>query len=166
MEMSPNCLKTHKRTWETYLLQVTMVIHSMAHTIELIMFEENTGFFRLWKRPSKNSLFSASWRASAESGIPSSTNCRQVGILSQSRQNARLFLQSSELGLSPTPSPAGLCAPPPLFGSVWRDTLSCGRGGWRVLIPSRGQTLWYSRYICTLWLIAMHSLEVYSYIGF
>jgi hypothetical protein len=44
----------------------------------------------------------------------------------QSRQSARLFLQSSELG-PPTPSPAGgLC---PLFDSGGRDTLSCGTGG-------------------------------------
>ncbi len=32
----------------------------------------------------------------------------------QSRQSAKLFLQSSELGL-PNPSPAGECAPPPRF---------------------------------------------------
>jgi hypothetical protein len=45
---------------------------------------------------------------------------------------------------SPTPSPAGERAPSP-FGSGGY-TLACVRGGW-VLIPTRGQTLWYSRYI-------------------
>jgi hypothetical protein len=42
----------------------------------------------------------------------------------QSRQSAKLFLQSSELGL-PHPSPAGECALPPLLGGEghthWRE---------------------------------------------
>jgi hypothetical protein len=50
----------------------------------------------------------------------------------QSTQNARLFLQSSELG-----------HPPPHLGG----THSCGREGGRVQIRTRGQTLWYSGYI-------------------
>ncbi len=46
---------------------------------------------------------------------------------SQSRQSARLFLQSSELG-PPHPSPRRrVCYPS--FGSGGRDTLACGRGG-------------------------------------
>jgi hypothetical protein len=47
---------------------------------------------------------------------------------------------------SPNPSPAGECVPP--FGSG--GTPSRGERGWGVPIPTRGQTLWYSRYICTL----------------
>ncbi len=45
----------------------------------------------------------------------------------QSRQIARLFLLSSELGLS-HPN-AGECVPPP-FGSRGRDKLACEIGGW------------------------------------
>jgi hypothetical protein len=45
----------------------------------------------------------------------------------QSRQSARLFLQSSELR-PPTPSPAGSVYPPPPFSSEG-DTLACRRGG-------------------------------------
>ncbi len=47
----------------------------------------------------------------------------------QSRQSAKLFLQSPELRL-PNPSPAGECPPPPRSGG--RGTLSCTRGGWGV----------------------------------
>ncbi len=52
-------------------------------------------------------------------------------LLSQSRQSAKLFLQSSELGLPPSPIPAtGECAPPPFGpgGGGWEGTLACGRG--------------------------------------
>ncbi len=52
---------------------------------------------------------------------------------------------------SPTPSSAGERASPLWFGRGGRYTLVCGRGGEGVPIPTRGQTLWYSRYICTLW---------------
>ncbi len=52
-------------------------------------------------------------------------------IKTQSRQSAKLFLQSSELGL-PNPSPSGECAPPP-FGP--------GGGGW---IHSQGERGWGS----------------------
>jgi len=46
---------------------------------------------------------------------------------------------------SPTPSPAGVCAPrgPLVPGG---GTLAGGRGGGGVPIRTRGQTLWYSRY--------------------
>ncbi len=50
---------------------------------------------------------------------------------------------------SPNPSPAGECAP-----SLWfRGEGHTGeRGGGRVPIPTtRGHTLWYSIYVCTLW---------------
>jgi hypothetical protein len=62
--------------------------------------------------------------------------------VSQSRQSAKLFLQSSELGL-PNPSPAGECVPPP-FVSWGRGTLAGERRDGRVPIPTRGHTLWYS----------------------
>jgi len=62
-----------------------------------------------------------------------------TGKPTQSRQSARLFLQSSELGL-PHPSPAGYCTPPLIRG---RGPLAA-RGGGRVPIPTRGHTLWYS----------------------
>jgi hypothetical protein len=39
-----------------------------------------------------------------------------LDVEAHSRQSAKLFLQSSELGL-PHPPPAGECAPPPAFGS-------------------------------------------------
>ncbi len=40
---------------------------------------------------------------------------------------------------------------PPLVRG--RDTLAGERGGGRVPIPTRGHTLWYSIFICTLWLL-------------
>ncbi len=46
--------------------------------------------------------------------------------------------------------------PPPLVGGGWgRYTLACGRGGGAVPILTRGQTLWYSWYICTLFYICL-----------
>ncbi len=53
----------------------------------------------------------------------------------------------------PTSSQAGacvLCVPPPLFG-CGGGTLVYGRGSGGVPFPTREQTLWYSRYICTFW---------------
>jgi hypothetical protein len=55
---------------------------------------------------------------------------------------------------SHTPSTAGECVFPPFGSGVGGYTHSLGGkgvGGGGVPIPSRGQTLWYSRYICTLW---------------
>ncbi len=49
-----------------------------------------------------------------------------------------------ELGI-PTPSPADECASPLWFQG--EGTLACERGSGRVPIPTRGHTLWYSRYI-------------------
>ncbi len=56
----------------------------------------------------------------------------------QSRHNAKLFLQSSELGL-PQPLTAGECSPP-LLVPGGRGTLAGKRGGGRVPIPTRGHT--------------------------
>ncbi len=39
----------------------------------------------------------------------------------------------------PAPSPASECAPPP--GPKGGGTLACGRGGWRVPIPTTGLVL-------------------------
>jgi hypothetical protein len=76
----------------------------------------------------------------------------------QSRQRTRLFLQSSKLGLLPTLSPAGECVPSPLWAGGTHSL--AGEG---VLIPTRGQTLWHSRYICTLWHVP---LIVYNLAGY
>ncbi len=61
----------------------------------------------------------------------------------QSRQNARLLLQSSELGSPTTHSQA---SESPSFGSGG-GTHSLGGEGVGVPILTRVQTLWYSRYI-------------------
>ena len=56
-----------------------------------------------------------------------------------SRQSAKLFLQSLELGPPPTPHPpVGECVPVPPFGSGGRGTLAGEGGGGRVPIPTRG----------------------------
>ncbi len=48
----------------------------------------------------------------------------------QSRQNARLFLQSSEFGVSPLPHPQASVPPPPIdSGGGGGGTLAGGRGG-------------------------------------
>ncbi len=67
-----------------------------------------------------------------------------LGLFPQSRQSAKLFLQSSELGL-PHPLTRRRVCPP--FGSG-RGTLACGRGSGGVPIPTSGHTLWYSIFLC------------------
>ncbi len=54
------------------------------------------------------------------------------------------FLSSRPNWEYPTPSQAGECVPPPPFGSGGKHTRLRERG-WGVPIPTRGQTLWYSR---------------------
>jgi hypothetical protein len=82
----------------------------------------------------------------------------QFGNRSQSRQSAKLFLQSSELGL-PHPLTRRRVVYVPLFvGSGGGGTLACEKGG--VGVP-RGQTLWYSRYICTLRVLAVIAVQMY-----
>jgi hypothetical protein len=76
----------------------------------------------------------------------------------QSMQSARLFLQSSELGLPHSPSRAGECAPPPFSGG--RVTLIFGRGG-EGSSSSDERTysiLWYFIYTCTLWVGLVNNL--------
>ncbi len=76
-----------------------------------------------------------------------------LGLLSQSRQNAKLFLKSpSELGLPQHLTRRRVCPPTPP-GSGGRGTFAGERGGGRVPIPTRGHTLWYSLYIRTLCLL-------------
>jgi hypothetical protein len=69
----------------------------------------------------------------------------------QSRQSAKLFLQSSELGL-PQPLTRRRVCPPPLVPGG-RGTLTGERGGWRVPITTRGHTLWYSVNTCTVYVL-------------
>ncbi len=83
----------------------------------------------------------------------------------QSRQSARLFLQSSELGL-PHPLPHRRVPPPPFwFGRGGGGTLARGRGGGKVPVPKRGQALWYSRYKSTLcsrhWLLTDNDVKCF-----
>ncbi len=60
-----------------------------------------------------------------------------------------LGLQSSELG---PPHPQSSVFPPPLVTGGGHIRLQEGRGGGgEITIPTREVTLWYSRYICTLW---------------
>ncbi len=79
---------------------------------------------------------------------------------SQSRQSAKLFLQSSKFGL-PQPLTRRRVCPPP-FGSGGRGTLAGERGGVRVPIPTRGHTLWYSLYMYFVTLLVYSSLGNYS----
>ncbi len=61
------------------------------------------------------------------------------------------FFSSHRNWDSPNPSPAvSVPTPPPPTGSGVRDTLAGERGGGRVPIPTRGHTMWYSTYTCTL----------------
>jgi hypothetical protein len=66
----------------------------------------------------------------------------------QSRQSAKLFLLSSELGLPQPLTRRRVCPLPPRSGGS--GTLAGERGVGRVPIPTRGQTLWYSLHIRTL----------------
>ncbi len=66
----------------------------------------------------------------------------------QSRQSAKLFLLSSELGLPQPLTRRRVCPPHLWFGG--RVTLAGERGGGRVPVPTRGYTLWYSVNIRTL----------------
>jgi hypothetical protein len=66
------------------------------------------------------------------------------GIVAQSKQSAKLFCCPN--WDSPTPSPAGECAPPPpLVQGDGTQSLAVDRESWGgVPIPTRGQALWYS----------------------
>jgi hypothetical protein len=65
-----------------------------------------------------------------------------ISKASQSRQNDKLFLQSSELGLPQFLIRRRVCPSPRFWGEG--HTRLRERGGGRVPIPTRGHTLWYS----------------------
>jgi hypothetical protein len=69
----------------------------------------------------------------------------------QNRQSAKLFLQSSKLGL-PHPPTRKRVLPPPL---VPGGSLALRERGWGVPIRMRGQTLCYSRHICIYVLVVL-----------
>ncbi len=69
---------------------------------------------------------------------------------SQSRQSAKLFFQSLELGLPPTPHPQASVPPPPCF---WGEgNTRWWERGWESPNSDEGHTLWYSLYVRTLWM--------------
>jgi hypothetical protein len=83
-----------------------------------------------------------------------------VKFKAQSRQSAKLFLQSSELGLPQPLTRSRLCPPPPRFWG--RGTLAGERGVGRVPIQTRGHTLWYSLHIRTLWFKVILNLYIHG----
>ena len=58
---------------------------------------------------------------------------------------------SPVVGIRTPPTPRPQASVAPSFGSGGRGTLAGEKGGERVPIPTRGHTLWYSFYVCTLW---------------
>jgi hypothetical protein len=81
----------------------------------------------------------------------------------QSRQSAKLFLQSSELGLPHPFTRRRVCAPS--FGPGGGYTLACRREGGGVPIPTRGHTLWYSIGIyCMYFVVTPLNLAQPSYV--
>ncbi len=75
----------------------------------------------------------------------------------QSRQSAKLFLKSSELGLPQPLTRSRVCPPPRFWG---RGTLAGKRGVGRDPILTRGHTLGYSLYIRTLWLWLLFNIPI------
>ncbi len=69
-------------------------------------------------------------------------------VEAQSRQSTKLSLQSSELGLPHPLTRRRVCTPHLIQGGEGRPSLAGEGVG--VPIPTRGQTLWYSRYERTL----------------
>jgi hypothetical protein len=65
----------------------------------------------------------------------------------QSRQIAKLFLQSSESGFPPPPPHTQAGVEPPSFGSGGEGGTLASQVGEGVPMRTRGQTLWYSRHI-------------------
>jgi hypothetical protein len=61
------------------------------------------------------------------------------------------FFSSRRNWNSPTPCPQASVPSPPLLGGGGGAHSLAREGGGRVPIPTRGHTLWYSLYICTLW---------------
>ncbi len=72
------------------------------------------------------------------------------GSISEHLQDRVLGFFSCRLNWNPPiPSPAGVCVPPPPLVPVGGHTRLRERG-WGFLIQTREQTLWHSRYTCTL----------------
>jgi hypothetical protein len=92
---------------------------------------------------------------------PHPQHCRVWFTSHRVDQSTKLSLQSSELGLHPPlppPTRRPVCTPPPPFGSGRRAHSLAGEGMGAVPILTRGQTLWYFRYICTLCLQYFHAV--------
>ncbi len=70
--------------------------------------------------------------------------CQVLGA--QSLQSTELSLQSSKLGLPHSLTRRRVC--PLSLWFQWEGSFACWRGG--VPITTRGQTLWYSRYMYTV----------------
>ncbi len=73
--------------------------------------------------------------------------CPTIALIQPSRESARLFLHSSELG---PPHPQENVPIPSLVPGGGGGQTRLRERGWGVPIRTRGQTLWYSRYICPL----------------
>jgi hypothetical protein len=76
----------------------------------------------------------------------------------QSSQSAKVF-SSRRNWDSPTPSHAGECATPPVPGGGSRSLPGEGVGGGGFPIPTRGHTLWYSRYLYNVPYFEVQSLK-------
>ncbi len=80
-------------------------------------------------------------------------------LQSQSKQSAKLFLQSSELGLPQPLTRRRVCPTLPSPGFWGRASLAGERGVGRVPISTRGHTLWYSLYIVRTLCLLVHAGE-------
>jgi hypothetical protein len=81
------------------------------------------------------------WQRVCTSSLGNKGSCNWL-YKSQSRQSAKLFLQSSELGLPQPLARRRVCRAPPPFWFRGRGTLAGERGGGRVPVPTRRHTLW------------------------
>jgi hypothetical protein len=80
---------------------------------------------------------------------PNGGSVAMDSVLSQSRQSAKLFLQSSELGLPQPLTRRRVRHPPPpvLGGGAPGGTLACEKGVGRFPVPTRGQCLTHYIYV-------------------
>ena len=90
--------------------------------------------------------------------------CRRFGWAPEKcRQSARLLLQSSELRLPHPLTRRRVCSPLLWFGGGGiHITHSLGERGWGVPIQTRGQTLWYSRYL-PIYALCVHRHRVHIF---
>ncbi len=73
----------------------------------------------------------------------------QLKLCPHSLDRVLSFFSRRRIGTPPPPHQQASVPPPPLMIQRGVHTRSRERGG-AVRIPTRGQTMWYSRYICTL----------------